>query len=334
MSTDTNIADVTERAWQALQRGAVVVNRSERLRMRFSGAKAAESLTGLVTNDVAALAAGRGQYAAALTPKGKVIADVRIFARDDGFLVDVPPAAAPGWVSMIRKFVNPRLARYEDLGQDIGDLGLFGNGATSLLGAALSGAVPDAVPYAHVTATVGDASVMIVRVPDFGVEGYDIIGPHAALDALRTSFIGAGAVADPGEALLIARIEAGRPEWGVDMDESLLAQEVDLDRLEAISFTKGCYTGQETVARIHYRGHVNRHLRGLRFAEPAIPPVGTDLHDADDKIVGAVKSGAVSPRSGAIALAIVRREIEPGTILRAKWESQVNEATVESLPFN
>ena len=333
MSTDTNVADVTERAYQALQRGAVVVDRSDRLRMRFSGAKAAESLAGLVTNDVAALVAGRGQYAAALTPKGKVIADVRVFARDEGLLVDVAPAAAPGWMAMIRKFVNPRLAKYEDLGQDIGDLGLFGNGATTLLSAALSGAVPDAVPYAHVTATVGDASVMIVRVPDFGVEGYDIIGPHAVLDALRNSFHAAGAVTDAGDALLVARIEAGRPEWGVDMDESLLAQEVDLDRLEAISYTKGCYTGQETVARVHYRGHVNRHLRGLRFSERAVPPVGTELVDLGGKVIGTVRSGAISPRRGAIALAIIRREIEPATVLRANWSGGAVEATVESLPF-
>lgn len=333
MSTDTNVADVTERAYQALQRGAVVVDRSNRLRMRFSGAKAAESLTGLVTNDVAGLTAGRGQYAAALTPKGKVIADVRIFARDDGFLVDVSPAAAPGWVSMIRKFVNPRLAKYEDLGQEIGDLGLFGNGASALIGAALGGIVPDAMPYAHMTTTIGDASVMIARVPDFGIDGYDIIGPHSALATLRATFISAGAVADPGEALLVARIEAGRPEWGVDMDESLLAQEVDLDRLEAISFTKGCYTGQETVARVHYRGHVNRYLGGLRFNEPVVPPVGTELHDADGKAVGTVKSGALSPRRGAIALALIRREIEPATVLRANWPGGAVEATVESLPF-
>ena len=94
MSTETRVADITEHAYKALQGGAVVVDRSDRLRMRFSGAKAAESLSGLVTNDVTALKAGTGQYAAALTPKGKVIADVRIFAREDGLLVDVTGAAA------------------------------------------------------------------------------------------------------------------------------------------------------------------------------------------------------------------------------------------------
>ena len=331
MHVETPDTAVTERAYNALQNGAVVVDRSSRLRMRFSGEKAAESLTGLVTSDVAALSAGRGQYAAALTPKGKVIADARIFARADGFLVDVTAAAAPGWVAMIRKFVNPRLAKYEDVSQDTGDVGIFGIGAAGVLRSVSgSDAIPPEAPYANVV--VGD-SLMVARVPDFGVDGFDVIGPRPEVDALRAQLAGAGAIEEPGDALLVARIEAGRPEWGVDMDDNLLAQEVDMDRLEAISFTKGCYTGQETVARVHYRGHVNRLLRGLRFSEPAVPPVGTELQDAEGRTVGSVKSGVISPRRGAIALAIVRREIEPGTVLRASWTDRNVDATVEQLPF-
>ena len=141
---------------------------------------------------------------------------------------------------------------------------------------------------------------MIARVPDFGVEGFEMVGDRGALEELRARLVAAGAIEETGDALTIARIEAGRPEWGADMDDSLLAQEVDMDRLEAISFTKGCYTGQETVARVHYRGHVNRHLRGLRFNEPDVPPAGSDLQDAEGKSVGIVKSGALSPRRGAI----------------------------------
>lgn len=326
----------TERAYHALHHGAVLVDRSDRVRMRFSGDKAAESLTGLVTNDVLALSVGRGQYAAALTPKGKVIADVRIFARDDGFLADVPVAAGPGWLSMIRKFVNPRLAKYEDLSLATGDLGLFGSGASDMLRATFGfDAVPaELPPYGHLAIPIGGEPFMITRVPDFGVDGYDIIGPRSGLDAVRARLTDAGAIGETGDALLVARIEAGRPEWGPDMDDSLLAQEVDLDRLDGISFTKGCYTGQETVARVHYRGHVNRHLRGLRFSESVVPPLGTDLHDAEGKVVGTVKSGALSPVHGAIALAIVRREIDPGTVLRASWSGRDLDARVESLPFS
>ncbi len=325
---------ITERAYHALHGGAVLLDRSSRLRMRFSGEKAADSLTGLVTSDVLALVPGSGQYSAALTPKGKVLADARIFARDDGFLTDVNAAAAPGWVGMIRKFVNPRLAKYEDVSQQTGDLGLFGSGAASILRDVLGDtAVPPDKAYANRTVTIGNRTLMIARVPDFGVDGFDLIGPRDLLDELRTKVAGSGAIEEAGEALQVARIEAGRPEWGVDMDDSLLAQEVDMERLEAISFTKGCYTGQETVARVHHRGHVNRYLRGLRLHEPAVPPLGTDLKDAEGKVVGSVKSGALSPRRGAIALALVRREIEPGAVVRASWPAGTVDATVDSLPF-
>ena len=326
-------AAVTGRAYHALQQGAVLVDRSNRLRMRFTGEKAAESLTGLVTNDVAALKPGQGQYAAALTPKGKVLADVRIFAIADGFLVDTNAAAAPGWVAMIRKFVNPRLAKYVDLSASTGDVGLFGAGAGQMLQTALGGATLPSGDFATVTLGTGDDWLMVARVPDYGVEGFDIIGATAAVQALRAKLLAAGAIEEMGDALTAARIEAGRPDWGVDMDDNMLAQEVDLDRLNAISFTKGCYTGQETVARVHYRGHVNRNLRGLRFSESLVPPAGTELVDAEGKSVGTVKSGALSPRHGAVALALVRREIEPGTVLRATMDGHAVDATVEALPF-
>ena len=330
MTAEARPTSDIDRAYHALHHGAVLADRSDRLRMRFTGDKAAISLTGLVTNDVASLSAGQGQYAAALTPKGKVLADLRIFARAGDFLVDTNPAAGPGFFAMIRKFVNPRLAKYEDASQQTFDLGLFGRGAQDMLRSTFPDANLAGLPvYAHIAATFGDESVMIARVPDFGVEGYDVIGPRTLMETLRSKLAAAGAVESGADVLAIARIEAGRPEWGADMDDSMLAQEVDMDRLDAISFTKGCYTGQETVARVHYRGHVNRLLRGVRFSEGTVPPHGTELHDSDGKSVATVKSAAVSPRLGAIALALVRREVEPGAVLRADVEGHTVEKTVE-----
>jgi folate-binding protein YgfZ len=331
----TAVPGSIERGYHALHNGAVVVDRSDRLRMRFSGAKAAEALTGLVTNDVASLTPGRGQYAAALTNKGKVIADVRIFAVTDGYLVDVAPAAAPGFAAMIRKFVNPRLAKYEDISANMGDLGVFGSSSAELIrselpDAKLSG---DMSNYSHSSVNAGEATLIVAHVSDFGVDGYDILGPPDVLRDLRSKFVTAGAVEDAEEALNIARIESGRPAWGIDMDDTLLAQEVDMDRLDAISYTKGCYTGQETVARVHYRGHVNRVLRGLRIQDGGVPPAGSTLLDESGKEVGVVKSGAVSPRNGAIALAVVRREVEPGTRVTATWAASASGATVVELPF-
>ena len=325
-----------ERGYHALHNGAVVVDRSDRLRMRFSGAKAAEALTGLVTSDVASLVPGRGQYAAALTNKGKVIADLRIFAVTDAYVVDVAPAAAPGFAAMIRKFVNPRLAKYEDISASTGDLGVFGSQSAELIRSVLPDAnlSSDMPAYAHSSVNAGGSTLIIARAPDFGVEGYDLVGPPDVLHDLRSKLVAAGAVEDAEEALNIARIEAGRPTWGIDMDDTMLAQEVDMDRLNAISYTKGCYTGQETVARVHYRGHVNRVLRGLRFNDALVPPAGTTLVDASGKEIGVVKSGAVSPRNGAIALAVVRREVEPGTHVTVTADESNAGATVVELPFS
>lgn len=335
MSVETSITTQIERAYHALRHGAVVAHRSDRLRMLFTGEKAAESLTGLVTNDVSSLKVGHGQYAAALTNKGKILADVRIFTTEAGFLVDANAAAGAQWVAMVKKFVNPRLAKYQDISAASGDVGVFGPQALEMVRTVFSGSEIPGEPgaYDHVVVKLADTSMMLASVPDFGVDGFDIIGPRETMDELFAKFVSAGAIDDANEALLVARIEAGRPEWGIDMDDTMLAQELDMDRLNAISYTKGCYTGQETVARVHYRGHVNRILRGLRFGDAIVPPPGTPLTDADDKEVGTVRSGALSPRLGSIALAILRREIEPGSAVRAKWAGSSIEARVESLPM-
>lgn len=315
--------------------GTLVVDRSDRVRLRFSGPRAAESLTGLVTSDVLALAPGHGQYSAALTPKGKVIADLRILALEDHLLVDTSAAAGPGFVAMIRKYVNPRLAKYEILGPSSGDLGVFGAGSTALLRNVLGeSAVPESMTdFSHTSVIFGGAPVLVVRSPDYGIEGYDLIAERPALEALRTPLVAAGGrpVADD-QALAASRIRDGRPQWGIDMDDSMLAQEVDLDRLGAISFTKGCYTGQETVARVHYRGHVNRHLRGLRLRSASQPPVGADLQDAEGKVVGSILSSAPAG-DGLVALALVRREVEPGSAVTAVWHAQSAAAEVTSLPM-
>jgi folate-binding protein YgfZ len=128
-------------------------------------------------------------------------------------------------------------------------------------------------------------------------------------------------------------VEAGRPEWGLDIDDTTIPQEANLDDLHAISYTKGCYTGQEVVARVHFRGHVNRHLRGLRAAGAEPPPTGAQLVDESGRPVGEVRTGVSSPRLGGIALAMVRREVEPGASLSARWDGAESRADVSALPF-
>ena len=308
--------------YSALHNGALFFDRSDRTRIRFSGPKAAELLTGMVTNDVSALVAGEGQYAAALTPKGKIVADLRIFALEDEILVDTSAAAAAGWKDMVRKYINPRLAPYHDVTSELSDLGVFGKLARAILSRVLLiderdlAALP---PYGSVARPFGDAKAIIARVPEMDVDGFEIFIPNETAASLKAALVSAGVAAGSKETWEIARIESGRPQWGSDMDDSTLPQEANLDELGAISYTKGCYIGQETVARVHFRGHVNRTLRRLRFVTRPAPLKGAELVDETGKVIGDIRSVALSPRYGGVALGMVRREVQPGTTLQARW---------------
>jgi folate-binding protein YgfZ len=347
--------------YAALRAGALLVDHSARDLWLFGGAHARATLTGLVTNDVAALAPGHGCYAAALTPKGRIVADVRVYAVGEdaagarpadpeasatgwldgvALVVDVPARAAAGWEALVRKFVNPRNAPYRRAANAVRALGVYGVRARDAVAAAF-GAAPSALaalaPYAHATFALDGATLLCARVPDHG-------GPDAHLDGF-VLLAPAPVVAGGEAAYTAARVEAGYPEWGLDIDDATIPQEANFDALGAISYTKGCYTGQEVVARIHFRGHVNRHLRGLGFplgaAEPAagapIPP-GASLVDEEGKAVGDVRTSARSPRLGGVALGMVRREVPLGAVLRARWSDADGAAgeravTVAALPF-
>jgi tRNA-modifying protein YgfZ len=325
--------------YAALRGGAGLVDRSARLRMLLGGTQAAETLTGLVTNDVGSLHAGAGQYAAALTAKGKVISDVRIFARGDDLLLDTAASSGPGFAAMLRKYVNPRLARSADVSAVLRTIGVFGprsHGALALVLGAEGVPAPSVAAlrslanFHHIGFDFSGARIVIARVPDLGGDGFDCFVPVEVAALLWSRLLGARVTPSGRDATEIARVEAGRPLWGIDMDENTLAQEANFDVLDGISYTKGCYTGQETVARVHFRGHVNRNLRGVQSA--AAIPTGTELFEGE-KSVGTMKSSVVSPRIGPIGLAMLRREVETGAELTARWDGGEGVVRVREIPF-
>lgn len=319
--------------YDALRSGAIVVDRSHRGRMRLFGPKAAEALTGLVTNDVIGIQPGHGQYGAALSAKGRIVADIRVFGSHESYLVDTPPRASTAFVSMVKKYVNPRVSGYRDESHALRDVGIFGADSRRLVAnlTGLSEEVLAALPvFGHTT--FGENTI-VLRSPDIGVEGYELIVPFETFESVWSRAISAGATPAGLGAWEIARVEAGRPEWGIDMDDTTIPQEANFDELDAISYTKGCYIGQEVVARVHFRGHVNRHLRGIRSAGPDPTPTGAQLIDDNGNHVGDVRSAVSSPRLGGIAIGMVRREIEPGTSLNAKWETGERRVDVTTLPF-
>jgi folate-binding protein YgfZ len=308
--------------YSALHNGALFFDRSDRMRIRISGPKAVELLTGMVTNDVSALVTGEGQYAAALTPKGKIVADLRIFALEDGLLVDTSPAAAPGWKDMVRKYINPRLAPYHDVTAELSDIGVFGRSSRSIVSKVFGiddHDLASLAPYSNLARPFGNVTAIIARVPEMDLDGFEIFIPPEAAESLRAKLLAAGIASGSTDTWEIARVESGRPQWGADMDDTTLPQEANFDELGAISYTKGCYIGQETVARVHFRGHVNRLLRRLRFVTRPAPPKGAELVDETGKVIGEIRSVALSPRYGGVALAMVRREVLPGTTLQARW---------------
>jgi tRNA-modifying protein YgfZ len=315
---------------QALRTASAVLERRDRRRWRIGEAQAAEVLNGLVTNDVTRLTAGKGCYAAALTPKGKVIADLRLFATGSDFLLDTTEAAGDGWANVLRKYVNPRLARYEEITANTCDIAVAGAEAARAVASVtgLDAASLESLE-AHSHLALGDPhqASIVVRTAEVGVPAFDVITSRENAAALLESLLESGASGISANTWEVARVAHGWPRWGIDMDENTLAQEASLDRFGAISYDKGCYTGQETVARVHFRGHVNRYLRRARFDGGDAIPRGAQLHDGG-KPVGDVRSTAISAAEDGVAIVMVRREVSESAVLKAQWDDVAAEVHV------
>ena len=299
---------------------AFLVDRTSRLRLVMSGEKAKESLGGLVTNDVVALTAGQGQRAVALTPKGRVIAMLRVFDRGTELLVDCEPGSADGLLAMIRKFVNPRTAKYTVISESTSCLAVHGAQAAKLLAplADVEQATLDALPVLGLWRSE-DGSLEIIRSDELSVAGFEVVASPERVAVLRSALETQGVHECEASRVESLRIERGLPRFGVEMDAETIPQEANLDILGAISFTKGCYTGQEVVARIHFRGHVNKHLRWLR--SEILLPLGAVVVDSEGKEVGDVRSSTMSAERGPLAIAMVRREVVPGSAVRVRTDS-------------
>jgi tRNA-modifying protein YgfZ len=286
--------------YRALREEAGILDRSQRGKLLVRGAEAADYLQGQVTNDVEALAPGEGCYAALLDRKGHMRADMRVLrlAADELWL-DTEAIANAALVRHLDMYRVGRDAELVDATADRALLSIVGPGAHEI-----SGVGPLSPEHAHRELTLGDAECRAVAT-DLGVDL--IVGPQDA-DDLRDLLLDRGVVGVTEAAVEVVRVESGRPRFGAEMTEATIPAEAGINE-RAVSFTKGCYIGQETVARLHYRGRPNRHLRGLRLDNPAD---GGEPIVLGDREVGNVGTACVSPALGPIALAIVRREAEPG----------------------
>jgi folate-binding protein YgfZ len=228
--------------------------------------------------------------------------------------------------------VPPRLARVSDRTTDVAIYRLAGPRAAAVVIAAGLEAPP-----APGRVLQGRDDLEMARATEAAPFALQLTVPAAQGERLAARLVAAGAVASDGAALELMRILAGWPRLGAEVDEKTIPQEVRYDEIGGVSYTKGCYTGQETVARLHFRGHANRQLRGLLFdpEPPAAPAEGWSVVSHLDRDVGRVTSLAFVPAPGVtgagrwIGLAVIRREVTPGAMVRAAGR----DARVVDLPF-
>jgi folate-binding protein YgfZ len=306
--------------YRAITEACGLLDRSERGKLALSGTDAASFLQGQVSNDVESLALGAGCYAAFLTPKGKMLGDLRALATPDELLLDTERVALQALFNMIRRFSLGYQVELHKRTLERGLLSLIGPDSARVAG------VEDLPPqeHAHMPTAVGEIPVRAIRT-DVGI---DLLCDSADTDALREHLVDAGAIPVGEASVECLRVEHGRPRYGIDLDDSVIPQEAGLNE-RAVSFTKGCYVGQETVARLYYRGKPNRQLRGLRLSAPVESGSGESI-EFEGRVVGRIASAARSPRFGPIALALVRREAPPGVTV-AVGDGVTAEVT--ELPF-
>jgi tRNA-modifying protein YgfZ len=304
--------------YRQLREECGLLDRSDRGQLLVAGPDAAEYLQGQLTNDLEALEPGDGQYAALLDRKGHMQADMRVLrpAAEELWL-DTEPEALAVARRHLEMYSIGRDVKVSDVGAERAILSLIGPRSVEVAGTAV---LPE---NACEASRVAGVECLAVGTRD----GIDLIVATEERARLHDALLEAGAVEVSPQAAEICRVEAGVPRFGAEMGSETMPAEAGIVE-EVVSFTKGCYIGQETVARLHYKGRPNRHLRGLRLSAPAA--AGTALR-LGEKEVGRLGGSVVSPAFGPIALAILRREAEPGAEL-AVGEDGVT-ARVVDLPF-
>jgi folate-binding protein YgfZ len=316
----------------AARERVAVVDRSERGKLDVGGRDRASFLHGLLSNDVAGLAPGGGCEAALLDVHGKVTALLGVHCLTDRLVLETERRLAAPVLATLDRYLFAERVELEDASDGSGILTVAGPDARKALGAALGGPVPDLARRQHVPASWGGLALRIVRGGESGEDEYDVWMAAEGVPRVWERLREAGARPVGREAWDVLRIEAGVVRPGVDVDAGMLLLEAGLP--DHYSLEKGCYLGQEVVARITHRGHVNRRIVGLRLDEARVPPAGARIV-VEGREVGRVTSAVLSPTlRRAIALGVLRREHwEPGTRVEVRAGDATLGAEVVALPF-
>ena len=309
---------------ETLRTIAGVVDTSERGAVLVTGPDGWSYLQNLVSADLDTVGDGQGVHSLLLTPQGKLDVDFRLLRVGDEAWFDCDPGFGEQLAASLNRF---RIRVKCDVTDRTGEWGsLAVRGPNAIDAASALGVQVPAAPHAHVR--FDDA--VVVRAPWPGGDGFDVVGRPSTVASAADRLTAAGVAASSSEAYEALRIEVGVPRQGYDLDEKTIPQEAFLER-DAVSFSKGCFLGQELVCRIDTRGRVNRYLRRLTAIEDGRPPRGTEIV-AGDKVVGTVTSSVASAEVPAAALGYVRHEVDPPAEVELRWDGGTGQAVVEALP--
>lgn len=328
----------------AARERAAAFDRSSRGKIAVAGGDRRAYLHAMLTNDVASLQGGGGCYAAYLSPQGRLIADMVVLDLGDMLLVDLDRSVTADVLSKLDQFVFTEDVKLGDLSEAFGKLVVAGPDAATVLAAVVereSGGPPDAddlsawPPFRNLRASFRGHVTVVARSDDLGVAAFDLYVERPYVEQLFAALVAGGATKADPEDWETLRVEAGRPAFGADMDATTIPLEAGIES-RAISFTKGCFPGQEVVIRVVHRGHgrIARRLVGLTIDGTDVPGAGDALR-AGDREAGKITSAVWSPLvSAPVALAMVQRGFfEPGTELTVLHGDRMLAARVVELPF-
>jgi folate-binding protein YgfZ len=311
--------------------GAGLIDLSaSRGRIRVSGSEATMFLNGLITNDVKTLAENRWMPAAFPTVQGRLIGAVRVVRAKDSFFIDTDAESHEAVLKTVARFTLAGDFRVTDLTSETSLLTIQGKRALEVVKKLFGSSVSDLPRDGVVELEWENTQLTIIRATHTGEDGFDVLIDSARAEQLEQALVNSGAQPVGPEVFETLRIEAGIARFGRDMDDTNVVTETNLD--DAVSYTKGCYVGQEIIVRIKHRGHVAKKLTGLRFQTDKRVEPGTLIKSVEGKEIGKVTSTAFSPKlQTTIGLGYVRYEyLTPGTTVTIDPEIQ---AIVAELPF-
>jgi folate-binding protein YgfZ len=326
---------VSASGYEAARRRSALVDRSDRGRIVVSGSDRRSYLQGLLTNDIAALDAGHGCYAAYLTAQGRMIADLHVYELGDAILLTVAGDVKDTVLTRLDQFLFAEDVQLGDVTSTFAQIAVVGPAAARTIGNVISGATAEsltAMPdHGNRRAEFAGGTAIVTRVADTGEPGFDLFVERSRGAELEGALAAAGATRLDAATADAIRIEAGVPVFHRDMDEETIPLEAGIES-QAISFTKGCYVGQEVIIRVLHRGHgrVVRKLVGLVLDGPDAPSAGAAIQ-AGEREIGRITSATLSPAmQKPIALGYVHREfVEPGTKVAVGGHA----AEITKLPF-